>query len=204
MNHPAATRIILASGSSYRRELLARLGIPFAVQTPAVEEARMGSESPAAMAMRLAEEKARAVASQHAPALVIASDQVAVLDQELAGKPGTFERAREQLLQASGRTLCFHTALCVLNAASGRQHVDMVPCEVTFRELTTAEIENYLRREQPYNCAGAFKSEGLGIALLAKMHGNDPTALIGLPLIRLCEMLRLEGVDVLGSNHSEN
>ncbi len=192
------TRIILASSSPYRRALLARLGLPFSVQAPVVEEARMGSESPPAMAMRLAEEKARAVAAQHGPALVIASDQVAVLDQEPVGKPGTFERAREQLLRASGRTICFHTALCVRNGASGRQHVDMVPYEVAFRELTSLEIDNYLRREQPYTCAGAFKSEGLGIALLAKMHGNDPTALIGLPLIRLCEMLRLEGVDVLG------
>ncbi len=196
MNQP---RIILASSSPYRRELLARLDLPFAIQAPAVEEVRMGSESPAAMAMRLAEEKARAVALAAGEALVIASDQVAVLEGAVVGKPGTFSRAREQLLRASGKTLSFHTALCVLNTATGRRHVDIVSCEVRFRELSAAEIEDYLRREQPYNCAGAFKSEGLGIALLAGLHGEDPTALIGLPLIRLCEMLREEGVAVLAA-----
>ncbi len=195
----SSLKLVLASGSPYRKALLQRLGLPFTVEVPAVEECRLAGESPPAMAMRLAEAKARAVASRLAAGLVIASDQVAALGQEIMGKPGGFERAREQLARAAGRTLCFHTALCVFNAGSGRRHLDLVPCEVTFRELSPAEIENYLRRESPYDCAGAFKSEGLGIALLSRMHGNDPTALIGLPLIRLCEMLRAEGVEILSA-----
>lgn len=197
MSRPAAVELVLASGSPHRRMLLQRLDLPFTVHVPGVEEHRLTGESPAAMALRLAEEKARAVAAARAPALIIASDQVAALGEEIMGKPGGFARAREQLLRVSGRRVTFHTALCVLNSTVGHRHLDLVPFEVTFRELQTVEIDDYLRREQPYDCAGAFKSEGLGIALVARMHGSDPTALIGLPLIRLCEILRQEGVDVL-------
>ncbi len=197
MSLMAPPELVLASGSPYRKALLQRLELPFSVQVPAVQECRLAGESPAAMALRLAEEKARAVAATRSQGLIVASDQVAALDQEVLDKPGDFERARAQLLRAAGRKLCFHTALCLLEAGSGRRHLDLVPFEVTFRELSVMEIEHYLRRERPYDCAGAFKSEGLGIALVARMHGNDPTALIGLPLIRLCEMLREEGVNVL-------
>ncbi|HHH36022.1 MAG TPA: septum formation protein Maf [Gammaproteobacteria bacterium] len=189
-------RLILASGSPYRRELLSRLGLPFTVQSPGVDEHRLDGEAPAAMALRLAEAKARAVAAGLETGLVIASDQVAALDDEILGKPGGFEAARAQLERVSGRSLCFHTALCLLDAASGRLQLDSVPCEARFRPLERTEIEHYLRREQPYDCAGAFKSEGLGIALLEALHCEDPTAIIGLPLIRLCGMLREVGVDV--------
>ncbi len=190
-------RIVLGSTSPFRRELLERLGLPFETAAPDVNESRLENESPEALVLRLSEMKAHAVAADRPDALVIGSDQVAVIDGEILGKPGTHERAVEQLRAASGRRVEFLTGLCLLNGTTGEAQVDLVPFAVQFRELTTTQIENYLRREQPYNCAGSFKSEGLGIALFARMEGDDPNALIGLPLIRLVSMLEAEGVSVL-------
>lgn len=194
---PDGRLLILASSSSFRRDLLMRLGLPFAVQTPDVDESRLAGEEARMLVARLAEQKARAVA-RHAPAaLIIGSDQAAVLDDEIVGKPGDHERAMAQLQNASGRTATFYTGLCLLDGASGRRQIAVEPFRVTFRTLTSTQIESYLRREQPYNCAGSFKSEGLGIALFERMEGDDPSSLIGLPLIRLARMLEAEGVAVL-------
>lgn len=190
-------KIVLASTSPYRRELLARLGLPFETANPKTDETPRPGEAPEATALRLSEAKARAVAAEFPDALVIGSDQVAVLDGEVFGKPGDHARAAAQLQRLRGRTVDFFTGLCLLDAASGRAQVRGVSTLVTFRNLSDDEIENYLRREQPYNCAGAAKSEGLGIALLSRMEGDDPNALIGLPLIALCDMLRTEGVAIL-------
>lgn len=191
--------LILASTSPYRRELLGRLGLAFAVCSPDVDETRLNDESPADLVRRLADAKARAGARQLPnAALVIGSDQVAVVDDEVLGKPGTFERACEQLVRLSGRRVTFLTGLCLYNAGSGRSQLDMVPFTVEFRHLSQPQIEAYVQREQPLNCAGSFKSEGLGIALFERMEGEDPTSLIGLPLIRLVDMLTAEGVNVLG------
>lgn len=189
--------LILASTSPYRRELLQRLGLPFAVANPQTDETRLPGEAPEALALRLSEAKARAVAASHPDALIIGSDQVAVMDGQVFGKPGTHPRAVAQLQALSGKTVNFYTGLCLLDAASGNVQLRGIPTLVTFRTLSDAEIENYLQREQPYNCAGAAKSEGLGIALLRKLEGEDPNALIGLPLIALCDMLRNAGVDIL-------
>ncbi len=189
-------RLVLASTSVYRRELLARLQIPFEIADPETDESGFQGESPAAMAERLSFAKAKAVASRFPEALIIGSDQVAFMDSRRFGKPLTRERAVEQLRAMRGRTVIFHTGLCLLDSASGRSQVCGVPTEVTFRQLTDAEIERYLDREQPYHCAGSAKSEGLGIALLSSMRGDDPNALIGLPLIALCGMLRAEGMQV--------
>jgi septum formation protein len=146
---------------------------------------------------RLAEAKARSIAVRRPNALVIGSDQAAVLDGKILGKPGSHERAVEQLLQASGQTVIFYTGLCVMDSDSGRAQVDIAPFRVVFRKFGLPQIENYLRREQPYQCAGSFKSEGLGIALFERLDGDDPTSLIGLPLIRLVRMLETEGVAIL-------
>ncbi len=189
--------LILASTSPYRRELLARLGIPFITANPETDETALPGEAPEALALRLSEAKARAVANTHPDALIIGSDQVATVNGKIYGKPGTHERAVEQLRELSGQTVNFFTGLCLYNARSGRTDVRGVPTLVTFRTLSDSEIENYLRREPAYNCAGSAKSEGLGIALLAAMHGDDPTALIGLPLIALCDMLRQQGTGIL-------
>lgn len=186
--------LILASTSPYRRELLARLGIPFTTANPQTDESPQPGESPEQLALRLAEAKARAVASEFPDALIIGSDQVATVDSEIYGKPGDHARAVAQLRSLSGRTVNFFTGLCLLNARTGLAEVHGVPTLVTFRQLTDEEIENYLQREPAYNCAGSAKSEGLGIALLERLHGDDPTALIGLPLIALCGMLRRQGV----------
>ncbi|HXH04007.1 MAG TPA: Maf family protein [Candidatus Competibacteraceae bacterium] len=190
-------RLILASTSPFRRELLTRLGLPFAVHAPQVAETRHPGETAAELVARLAREKAAAVAVREPDALVIGSDQVALLEGEILGKPGSHERALEQLSRAAGRIVEFHTGLCLLDAASGRCQVAVEPFRVEFRDLTAAQIESYLRREQPYNCAGSFKSEGLGIALFRRLSGDDPNSLIGLPLIRLVAMLEAEGVAVL-------
>lgn len=192
-----STKIVLASTSPYRRELLSRLGLPFEVANPQTDETPLPGEMPEATALRLSEAKARAVAKGFPDALIIGSDQVAVMDGRVFGKPGDHARAVEQLRSLRGRTVNFYTGLCLFAAATGRVQVRGVPTLVAFRDLTDAEIENYLRREQPYNCAGAAKSEGLGIALLASMRGDDPNALVGLPLIALCDMLRAEGIDIL-------
>ncbi len=192
----SAAPIVLASTSPYRRELLSRLGLPFTCANPDTDETPLPGEAPEALALRLSEAKARAVAAHFPGALIIGSDQVATVDGEIFGKPGTHERAVAQLRALSGRRVNFFTGLCLYDAARDRAEVRGVPTWVTFRDLNDGEIERYLRREQPYQCAGAAKSEGLGIALLARLEGDDPNALIGLPLIALCEMLRAAAVAV--------
>ncbi len=191
------TQLILASTSPFRKALLERLGQPFLTASPKTDETRWPGEATAAFVERLSADKARAVADRFPNALIIGSDQAAVLGDEILGKPGTHEKAVAQLTAASGNEVLFLTGLCLLNAASGRTQVEVVPFTVKFRSLTTPQIDNYLRQEQPYNCAGSFKSEGLGIALFETMKGEDPNALIGLPLIRLIAMLNNEGVDIL-------
>ncbi|MCP5269068.1 MAG: septum formation inhibitor Maf [Zoogloeaceae bacterium] len=193
----SSPQLVLASTSPFRRELLGRLGIPFATAAPNCDESPLSGETPEATALRLSEEKARAVAPQFPHALIIGSDQVAVLDGRIYGKPGTHERATEQLRTMRGRTVNFFTGLSLYNASTRSFRTTGIPTEVTFRNLSDAEIENYLRREQPYNCAGSAKSEGLGIAIIERIQGDDPNALIGLPLIALCTLLREEGVAVL-------
>ena len=189
--------LILASTSPYRRELLARLGLPFAVANPRTDESPLPGETPEALALRLAQAKARAVAGDHPQALIIGSDQVATVDGLIYGKPGNHQRAVEQLRALSGKTVNFFTALCLYNARTDQADVRGVPTLVSFRHLTDGEIENYLRREPAHDCAGSAKSEGLGIALLQSLRGDDPNALVGLPLIALCDMLRRQGVAVL-------
>jgi len=193
----AQPRLVLASTSRYRRMLLERLGIPFATAAPAVDEAPLPGEAPAATAFRLAEAKARSVAREHPDALIIGSDQVADCDGQPVGKPGTHERAVAQLAELSGRTVVFHTGLALLDAATGQCRTALVDVRSTYRFLAPAEIEAYLRREQPYDCAGSVRSEGLGIAMFESIESDDPTALIGLPLIRLTGMLQAAGVRVL-------
>ncbi len=190
-------RIVLASTSKYRRELLARLGLPFEVASPQVDETALPREAPPDTARRLAEAKARAVAERFPQALIIGSDQVAVLDDMPLGKPGNYANSLRQLQAMRGKEVVFHTALCVLDAADGRAQTRVVPFCVRFREYSDAQIERYLEREQPYDCAGSARCEGLGIALIAEMRGDDPNALIGLPLIALTEMLAAQGVSVL-------
>ena len=192
-----STQIILASTSPFRKELLERLGLAFQTANPETDETALPNETPEASALRLSEAKARAVALKHPETLIIGSDQVAILDGKVFGKPGTHENAVKQLRTMRGRTVNFFTGLCLLNAKTGKTHLRGVPTLVTFRDLTDDEIENYLRIEQPYNCAGSAKSEGLGIAIITKMEGDDPNALIGLPLIALCDLLRLENVSVI-------
>lgn len=188
--------LVLASSSPYRRELLARLHLPFDVMSPDVDETPLPNEKPQDTALRLAQLKARAVADKFPDALIIGSDQVAMLDDIQFGKPHTFENAKTQLTQASGRKMIFHTALCLYNSKSGHMQARVVPIGVQFRTLTEAQIERYLHKEQPYNCAGSAKSEGLGVALIERFEGDDPNALIGLPLIALVDMLNNEGVAV--------
>ncbi len=189
--------LILASTSRYRRELLERLRLPFLVVAPEVDETVLPGEAPAALAQRLALAKARAVAALHPQAVVIGSDQVAELDGQPLGKPGTHERAMAQLQQLSGRQAVFHTAVAVVRADTSFEEVTLAPVTVRFRTLGPEEIEHYLRLEEPYDCAGSAKCETLGIALLEAIDSDDPTALIGLPLIRTCRMLRDAGIDVL-------
>jgi len=190
-------KLVLASTSPYRRDLLARLGLPFEVANPQTDESPLPGETPEALAMRLSEAKARAVAAYFPDALIIGSDQVATTGGIIFGKPGSHERAVEQLQALSGKTVNFFTGLCLLNTRSDQADVRGVPMLVSFRQLSLREIENYLRREPAYNCAGSAKSEGLGIALLSRMQGDDPNALVGLPLIALCDMLMRQGVAVL-------
>ncbi len=187
-------KLVLASTSAYRRTLLERLQVPFETARPQVDETPLPDETPPATANRLAVEKARAVAETFANALVIGSDQVAHLDGEVFGKPGTVERAIDQLRRMSGRTIVFHTALALINTGSGNVQCDSVPTLVRFRDLSDDEIIRYVAKERPLDCAGSAKSEGLGIALLESLSGDDPTALIGLPLIALSRMLRSEGI----------
>jgi len=190
-------QLVLASTSPYRRALLERLGVPFSTADPKTPETRLPGEGPEAMAARLARDKALAVAPAFPRALVIGCDQVASCGGELLGKPGDHERAVLQLRLLSGREAVFYTALCVHNARTGAADARVVPSRVRFRALDDALIERYLRRETPYDCAGSAKVEGLGIALIERIEGDDPTALIGLPLIALVGMLREQGFDVV-------
>ena len=194
---PPPPPLVLASTSRYRRELLQRLRLPFDVVAPEVDEAPLADEPPAALARRLALAKARAVGAARPDAVVIGSDQVCEVDGRALGKPLTHERAVQQLLQLSGRTAIFHTALAVVCAARGFVREDAAPVRVRFRALELDAIERYLRLEQPYDCAGSAKCETLGIALLEAIDSDDPTALVGLPLIRTARMLREAGIDPL-------
>jgi septum formation protein len=190
-------KIVLASTSAFRRELLSRLRIEFEAAAPQVDEAALPGESASATAKRLAEAKARAVVERFPHALIIGCDQVAELQGEHIGKPGDHESAVQQLQRMRGRTVLFHTALALLNGATDRLQTNVVPSAVHFRNVSDAQIEAYLRREQPYDCAGSAKSEALGIALIASIEASDPNALVGLPLIELVTMLKNEGVEVI-------
>ena len=193
------TPLVLASTSPFRRELLARLRLPFVTAAPDVDETRRPGEPAEALVQRLAEAKARAVAPAHPNALIIGSDQVACLGETILGKPGDRAGAIAQLEQASGHTVTFVTGLCLLDAATGAVRVLCEPFRVHFRTLTRARIEAYVDLEEPFNCAGSIRSEGLGIALFERLEGEDPAALIGLPLIRLTGLLAEAGVDVLAA-----
>lgn len=190
--------IILGSSSPYRSELLAKLKLPFSTASPNIDESPLAGESPAQLVLRLAENKARKVAESNLSALVIGSDQVAILDGEIVGKPGTAENAIKQLLAASGKTVTFLTGLALYNAANQQMQSIVEPFEVNFRSLSETQIRRYVDLEQPLDCAGSFKSEGLGISLFSELRGSDPNSLIGLPLIRLTDMLAAQGVNVLG------
>jgi len=197
--HPSRPALILGSTSRYRRELLERLRIPFSVQSPKVDETPLPGEAPAALAVRLALAKAKAVAALHPDAVVIGSDQVADLDGEPIGKPGTHERAVAQLRAMSGKQIVFQTAVAVVCQSRGFAAQELASVVVRFRDLSDAEIDTYLRAEEPYDCAGSAKSEGLGISLLSAIESDDPTALVGLPLIRTCSLLRQAGINPLGA-----
>ena len=186
--------LVLASGSPYRHQLLARLGVPFEPWSPQVDESALAGESPRETARRLARSKAQAAHAKFPDALVVGSDQVAELDARPIGKPANRANATQQLRMMRGRVVQFHTAVCLL--ADGRLQEETVTTEVAFRDLTDAEIERYLDREPAFDCAGSAKSEALGIALLDRLSGDDPTALVGLPLIALARMLRAEGIEV--------
>lgn len=188
--------LLLASSSPYRRELLARLRLPFAWAAPDIDEQRQGEEPALELVKRLARQKAEALAGSHPHHLIIGSDQVAVLGEQILGKPHTFDKACEQLLAASGNHVTFLTGLTLLNTETGHCQVDCVPFTVHMRELDLPRIERYLHAEQPYDCAGSFKCEGLGVSLFQSTHGCDATSLVGLPLIRLVDMLLKEGVSL--------
>ncbi len=188
--------LVLASSSPYRRELLERLRLPFTWCAPAIDESRQPAESAEQLVRRLALEKARALATQYPNHLIIGSDQVAVLGEQILGKPHGFERARNQLLAASGTSVSFLTGIALLNSTTGQHQVDCVPFTVHFRELDEARVARYLEAEQPYDCAGSFKAEGLGVSLFRATEGRDATSLVGLPLIRLVDMLLTEGIQI--------
>ncbi len=189
--------LILASSSKYRRELLHKLQIPFNSVSPKVDETAHTNEKPHETALRLAQDKAKKIGKKHPHALVIGCDQVATLDGLELGKPGNHQNATKQLQMMRGREVTFHSALCLYNAATGSMQAEVVPYLVRFRQLSDAQIDSYLTKEQPYHCAGSAKSEGLGITLIERMIGEDPNALIGLPLIKLITMLQNEGVHIL-------
>jgi len=197
MRHAANRKLILGSTSPYRRELLSRLRIPFEVVSPDVDETPYPSETPQQLACRLAMAKARAVAAMHPASVVIGSDQVADLDGEPLGKPHAHDRAVEQLRRMRGKTVIFQTAVAVVCQEAKFAQMDLAQVKVTFRDLSDTEIEAYLLAETPYDCAGSAKSEGLGIAILESIDNDDPTALVGLPLIRTCRMLRAAGLVLL-------
>jgi len=189
--------LILASTSPFRKSVLERLHIPFKSFAPNIDESPLPNEVPTKLVKRLAKLKAQAAQSAYPQALIIGSDQVAVIDDKILGKPGNHEQAIEQLTFASGKQVDFLTGLCLLNTNTNKAQTDIVRFSVKFRQLSLSQIENYLHKDKPYNCSGSFKSEGLGIALLDEMLGNDPTAIIGLPLIRLVRMLEAEGMSVI-------
>lgn len=189
--------LILASSSKFRRELLHKLQIPFNSISPKVDEAALPDEKPHQTALRLAQDKAKKIGKKHPHALIIGCDQVATLDGEQIGKPLNHHNATKQLQTMRGREVTFHSALCLYNATTGNMQAEVVPYLVRFRQLTDEQIESYLTKEQPYHCAGSAKSEGLGIVLIERMIGEDPNALIGLPLIKLVTMLQNEGVEIL-------
>ncbi|MCK5719188.1 MAG: septum formation inhibitor Maf [Thiomargarita sp.] len=189
--------LVLASTSSFRKEILNRLHIPFDIFAPNVDETRLINETPIDLVKRLAKLKAQSAQTSYPKALIIGSDQVAVIGDNLLGKPGTHQQAIEQLNFASGKQVDFITGICLLNTETGKYQLDLVNFKVKFRNLSLNQIENYLNKEKPYNCSGSFKSEGLGVALLEKMEGNDSTAIVGLPLIRLIQMLENENLFVL-------
>lgn len=189
--------LILASSSEFRRQLLQKLLIPFNSISPKIDETAQEGEKPHETALRLAQEKAKKIGAEYPHALVIGCDQVATLDGEQIGKPLNHQNATKQLQTMRGREVKFHSALCLYNAATGNMQTEVVPYLVRFRQLTDEQIDNYLTKEQPYQCAGSAKSEGLGIALMERMIGEDPNALIGLPLIKLITMLQNEGVNVI-------
>ncbi|MBP8135716.1 MAG: septum formation inhibitor Maf [Rhodoferax sp.] len=197
MPHAANRKLILGSTSTYRRELLSRLRIPFEVVSPDVDETPYPSETPQQLACRLAMAKARAVAAMHPASVVIGSDQVADLDGEPLGKPQAHDRAVEQLRRMRGKTVIFQTAVAVVCQEVKFAQMDLAQVKVSFRDLSDTEIEAYLLAETPYDCAGSAKSEGLGIAILESIDNDDPTALVGLPLIRTCRMLRAAGLVLL-------
>ncbi len=192
-----APKIILASSSPFRKSLLERLHLDFTCQSPDVNEARLSNEPAAAYVCRLARQKAYKVASVNSDAIVIGSDQCALLDGKILGKPSTHENALAQLKSARGKTVVFHTGLCVMQLEKGFSEIDDIQFEVDFRQLSDQQLEHYLRVDEPYQCAGSFKVEAYGISLFKRMRGDDPTSLIGLPLIRLVEMLELAGISVV-------
>lgn len=196
MSASPALPLLLGSTSPFRKEVLSKLGLPFETDSPEVDESHRDSETPEMLVKRLSEMKARAVGARHPRSLVIGSDQVACIEGEILGKPGSREKAIEQLKKASGKAVTFYTGLCLLNTATGTSQVICEPFHVHFRDLSEAQICRYLDAEQPYNCAGSFKSEALGITLFSRLEGDDPNSLIGLPLIRLVEMLGNEGIDL--------
>ena len=189
--------LILASSSEFRRELLQKLQLPFRSISPRVDETALPNEKPHETALRLAQDKARKIGAEYPHALVIGCDQVATLDGLQLGKPLNHTNATKQLKSMRGREVTFHSALCLFNASTGNMQAEVVPYLVRFRQLSDEQIENYLNKEQPYQCAGSAKSEGLGIALIDRMIGEDPNALIGLPLIKLINMLQNENIEVL-------
>lgn len=193
----APPTLVLASSSPYRADLLERLGLPFETCAPDIDETPLPQEQPEELVARLAETKARVMGAKFSNALVIGSDQVAVLEQQILGKPKTHERALQQLRAASDRTVFFYTGLCLVNTVTGETKTVVEPFQVRFRQLTEQQIACYLQREQPYQCAGSFRSEGLGIALIQYFQGDDPNALVGLPLIRLTELLEQAGCPIL-------
>ena len=190
-------QIILASTSPFRKSILEKLGIAFNTVSPNVDESALDNEQPEELVKRLAIAKAQAVAKNHSSSLVIGSDQVAVIDNKILGKPGDHENAIKQLRNASGKRVTFHTGLALINTDSGNIQSEVVPYHVVFRKLSDELIDGYLKAEQPYNCAGSFKSEALGIILFERLEGDDPNTLVGLPLIRLSRMLEKEGIKLI-------
>ena len=190
-------KLVLASTSPFRKTILEKLGVDFETASPEVDETALQNETPQQLVKRLSIAKAKAIAAKRDNTLVIGSDQVAVIDKQILGKPHTHENAVKQLKNASGKTVTFYTGLCLYNSTTNKYQSEVVPFNVVFRDLTDSQIENYLRKEEPYNCAGSFKSEALGIVLFEKLDGDDPNTLMGLPLIRLVRMLENENYLIL-------